>query len=662
MNLKTVHIKNYRSCKDVRIELQPQLMHALVGANNAGKSNILRALDLLFNPSVTKVDEECFWNKDTSLTIWVEALFNNLTPEETEKLKGYLRPDGTFHIARSVRIAVSQPDEQGASSDEDEDKRLISQHYCRPMPKQAWLRESEINGENIARWWKEKDTLRVNGASFADFVGGAKPAVGVWKEKANEFVRQHLTEKDFEDNWADNPKGYSGVLKGTLPHFIYIPAVRDLSDEAKVTKSNPFGRLLYAVLSGVTDEQKGSLNQSLVSLQNKLNRAGGDERLASIVQTEKRLNEFLQEYMLGELEIEFEPPTLETLLTTPRLYADDGFRNVVENKGHGLQRAIIFSILRCYAELVAGKGNDKKKSTIFTIEEPELYMHPLAQRTIRRVFQDISDAKDQVIFATHSSLLLDVAFFDEIIRVEAIQHTDGQNKTVESKVWQLSMDKMIADIEARYPKLKGKITAQSMRDRYAHAYHPTRSEGFFAKSVILVEGPTEQYSLPIYAEAVRYPLDSLNISVVDCGGKGPMDRLYRVFNELGIPCYVVFDYDSQNTDTDGIDKSKELLSLLNENPAAPTKILIKDTVACFPNKWEVDLAPEIPDIQTHTAAARKELGLTNDSGKPLVARYIARSLTLQKPPVVPPSIKGIIEKAVRVKWEKSCLSTPPPTT
>ena len=54
------------------------MVHALVGANNAGKSTILRALDFLFNPSTKKINEESFWNKDTTLQIRVEALFEDL--------------------------------------------------------------------------------------------------------------------------------------------------------------------------------------------------------------------------------------------------------------------------------------------------------------------------------------------------------------------------------------------------------------------------------------------------------------------------------------------------------------------------------------------------------------------------------------------------------
>src|ERR1043166_5635298 len=129
-------------------------------------------------------------------------------------------------------------------------------------------------------------------------------------------------------------------------------------------------------------------------------------------------------------------------------------------------------------------------------------MHPQAQRTIRRVFSKLAQGGDQVIFSTHSSLLLDVSYFDEIIRVQANFQILNGKKTMESKGWQLPMSKMIHDLETRHSALKGRVTAESMRDLYSHAYNPRRSEGFFVSKIILVEGLTEEYSLPIYADAL----------------------------------------------------------------------------------------------------------------------------------------------------------------
>lgn len=659
MKLTNLRIQNFRSCRDITLEISN--MHALVGANNAGKSAVLRALDFLFNPSTKLLNEESFWNKDTSLEIRVEAIFSDLTVKEKEELKPYLKPDGTFHMARSAKMGAISGDSD-ADTEQAEDKIGIGQHYKRPVPEPEWLQESMIKGDNIKEWWNNKDQLVIDDLRFLEGIT-SKLGVGEWKEKAKEFIAIHADKIPMQDTWVDNPKGYAGVLKGALPFFVLVPAVRDVTEESKGTKSSPFGKLLYAILDTVTKEKRAKIEGILGEVAKQMNRAGGDERVTLIAETENQLNTLLKDFFIGcDLEIEFETPTLEMLLSAPKLYVDDGFRNAVENKGHGLQRAVIFTILRRYAEYMTSAPDGKKRNLILAVEEPELYMHPQAQRTIRRVFRKIAEGGDQVLFSTHSSLLVDVAYFDEIIRMESCCEQTYGNKTIISTAWQLPMSKMIEDFEARYPNLKGSASPESMRDLYSHAYNPRRNEGFFASKIILVEGLTEEYSLPIYADAIpNCDFDSHGISVVECGGKGPIDRLFRIFNELHIPCYILFDYDNGNSDTKTIKNSNELLALAGEEPKAPEALFVKDRVACFAKKWESDLVSEIPELEKLTAEARNELGLSsdNDSGKPLIARYIARKLTSQDPPVVPSSLKKIIEKAVAVTWKGSCLKTQP---
>ena len=100
MKLTNIRIRNFRSCRDISLDISG--MHALVGANNSGKSAVLRALDFLFNPSSKSLDEESFWNKDTTLEIRVEGIFAEITDTEKKVLGSYLKPDGTFHMARSA--------------------------------------------------------------------------------------------------------------------------------------------------------------------------------------------------------------------------------------------------------------------------------------------------------------------------------------------------------------------------------------------------------------------------------------------------------------------------------------------------------------------------------------------------------------------------------
>jgi len=326
MKLTNVRIQNFRSCRDVSLEVGG--MQALVGANNAGKSAVLLALDFLFNPSAKSLSEESFWNKDTSLEIRVEAIFSDLTDKEKGALGAYLNVDGTFHVARSARMGAKSGESE-IESEQGEDKIEIGQHYKKLVPESEWLQEYNINSNNIKEWWKNKDQLTVDSLSFAEFIGGTKvPTVGDWKDKAKEFVASHADKVPMQDAWIDNPKGYAGVLKGTLPFFVLVPAVRDVTEESKGTKSSPFGKLLFAILDTVTQEKRAKIEGILAEISKQMNRSGGDERVPLIADTEKQLNTLLNDFFTGcDLEIEFETPTLEVLLSAPKLYVDDGFRN-----------------------------------------------------------------------------------------------------------------------------------------------------------------------------------------------------------------------------------------------------------------------------------------------------------------------------------------------
>jgi len=114
MILKAIHVQNYRSCKDIHFEFSP--ITSLVGANNAGKSTILRALDFFFNPSITKLSDESFWALDTTLEIRIEALFYNLSQKDIEKFQPYLRPDGTLLIARVAKTSTNEESETDSDS------------------------------------------------------------------------------------------------------------------------------------------------------------------------------------------------------------------------------------------------------------------------------------------------------------------------------------------------------------------------------------------------------------------------------------------------------------------------------------------------------------------------------------------------------------------
>ncbi|MCH8070250.1 MAG: AAA family ATPase, partial [Candidatus Marinimicrobia bacterium] len=196
-------------------------------------------------------------------------------------------------------------------------------------------------------------------------------------------------------------------------------------------------------------------------------------------------------------------PKLKEVFGAAKLYVDDGVRTTIETKGHGMQRSMIFTILRTYAELAHAKKAGVKageRSTIFAIEEPELYLHPQSQRTLMSVFRDISSEMDQVIYSTQSSLFVDIGYFDEI----CIMRREKEDDQWRSYSTQLSISNMLEDLKAR-KDTDG--TEEGIREQYSNVFNPMINEGFFADKVVIVEGASEQYALPIYTDSLEYNFD-----------------------------------------------------------------------------------------------------------------------------------------------------------
>jgi putative ATP-dependent endonuclease of OLD family len=124
MKLSHVRILNYNPYHEV--EFDKNHLRNLVGSNNAEKSTLLRTLEFLFYSNSTTLNEESFWNKDTSLEIKVEAVFSELTEKEIETLKPYLTENGELIMVRSAKMESNNGiNEEGAEMDKRRTK-LVS--------------------------------------------------------------------------------------------------------------------------------------------------------------------------------------------------------------------------------------------------------------------------------------------------------------------------------------------------------------------------------------------------------------------------------------------------------------------------------------------------------------------------------------------------------
>lgn len=127
------------------------------------------------------------------------------------------------------------------------------------------------------------------------------------------------------------------------------------------------------------------------------------------------------------------------------------------------------------------------------IEEPELYLHPHAQRSLMRQFDDLASAGNQIFISSHSPFFLDITRSDRIILVDRKSDDDDE---VCTQV-RTSTPKALLDLrKTLHPEMN--ITLASLRAFLRNVQSPVMSEAFFAKLCILVEGPSESEALLPY--------------------------------------------------------------------------------------------------------------------------------------------------------------------
>ena len=108
MRLTQLRILNFRSIHDSK-EFPVKPLFALVGENNTGKSNILRAVDVLLSAGSGKLGRDDF--NDVSAPIIIKGVFGDLTQSEKKRWRPYLVGD-TLSLEKHISLMVDERTEK----------------------------------------------------------------------------------------------------------------------------------------------------------------------------------------------------------------------------------------------------------------------------------------------------------------------------------------------------------------------------------------------------------------------------------------------------------------------------------------------------------------------------------------------------------------------
>jgi predicted ATPase len=185
-------------------------------------------------------------------------------------------------------------------------------------------------------------------------------------------------------------------------------------------------------------------------------------------------------------------------------------RSLVHQAG-GLGQLTISAVLLRLAEL--------QPEAVLLIDEPEQALHPQVQRSLIAAFRD---RQAQAVGVTHSASVLSEVDPREITRLRrGAAH----------------------DIEAVTPGLISDYDARRIR-RYATAQ---TAEAYFAKTVIVVEGPSDHFAVREFAAKAGLPLDALGVSILPLDGADTFKTYLELLgpNGLGLRILGMCDADRE---------------------------------------------------------------------------------------------------------------------
>lgn len=535
MLISHVAIENYRALRDVQLPVSR--FACLIGENNAGKSSSMQALKLFF--SGTKLPVTNFF--DTERPVRIAVTFDKITdgdlarlaPEHRDRVATMLTnrcltlvrvysPDGKSSLLYNTSVPAdprfSADQVAGLVKGQRPGKNFVAR-ILEVFPELDGVISAELSQEGM------KDAIFALGESLPD--------------ESKVVVDQPLK------------TGIDKSITPMLPDPIYIPAVKDLGDDIKTTEGTPFGKIL-GILLPIVEAKLPAMQDLFQELNRKLNPVqqadGGiiDERLDELKEIESTVQKYVRESFADvSLRISIPPPDLKSVLASAQIFADDGVEGLIDSKGDGLRRAIVFSILRSYVDLKAAHGQAEAEiadeeqaalnisaqarpsapSYILMFEEPELFLHPKAQHILfdaLRVF-----AKDhQVLVTTHSPMFLGPTATESFIKLRKVS------------------DAAIAPKPFTQAQAVD-VSTLSAKDQFQLICFENNNAAFFASKVVLVEGDSDFLLMPHIARTINPSWDVARtpVTFVRITGKGNIRRYREFFRRFDVRVPVITDLD-----------------------------------------------------------------------------------------------------------------------
>jgi putative ATP-dependent endonuclease of OLD family len=493
--ISNVKIRNFRNFLSVNVNLDHK--QVIIGENNVGKTNFLRALQLILDKNFSDTDRQ-LGSEDFHDSLDT-PLINGEEIEISLQVRGYEHNRKLVAQFSDAVISTTPPTIEFTYRyfpNKDESGNILN--YIHEIYK----------GNNRERKFTSEDRSFIN-------IHVVKALRDVERElKASKNSPLYRLVKEYEIS-EEHLEEISDALQEAAKGIFDLDEIIHIKDSLTDR---------FSVLSGLQTDSKITLRtfdidteRLLYSLQVYM---GMKERPVSELSS-GLANILYISLILLLLTDKTIIPVVKNDLYQKLLEKDtDGILSkcyVTSPKGNYVLNGLVESEIMKQLYKFMDEYNYRYQSfTILAIEEPEAHLHPTLQRLIYREVLHSSDTS--VIFTSHSSHIASVTPLKSIVHIRRIDKSSKVFSTVDLKIQPTEIN----DIE-RYIDTK-------------------RGELYFGKGVVLVEGITEEYIVPAAANLLSDPFDDYGVVVcnVDSTNFSPY---VQILNALSIPWVILTDGD-----------------------------------------------------------------------------------------------------------------------
>jgi putative ATP-dependent endonuclease of the OLD family len=457
MFISQIKIKKFRNFKSTEVLFNPGL-NILIGHNNSGKTNLIKALQLVFDRSLKDkptIDDFCKIEEDYSTppSIEISAFISehNDKPDDKNVVYDWLIQDSPNYMAQLTYLF-----------------ELPTKHV------EDYLKQIEKCRDNNGKLIQDECLKLISKKFLSKYVShiyGGLPSKQekVDSENLDKFDFQFLTA--IRDAERQMFFGNNTLLRDVLNYFL----------DYDLTNGQGFESLtedLLVELKTREDEFKVKSRELLEVLINRIDRD-------KILQYSKDTGADSGGKPNFDAEI-----TEQDLLFALRLIVEkSGFKIPIKNNGLGYNNLLFIALIlaKMQMECSAYMGDNAKVYPILAIEEPEAHLHPSMQSKFLKFLNKNLNTNEQVrqIFVTsHSTHITSAVDLDSII---CLYKDLNENYRV------------------GYPS---KVFTETVEDKSSKIYvqrflDATKSNMLFADRLIFVEGLAEQLLIPCLAEYLQ---------------------------------------------------------------------------------------------------------------------------------------------------------------